>query len=264
MDFTAATSLRILFGCLTLKSDEWPWKTIKHVFYAHQTFVHHFIAIFEFKLDMLSGNVKIWTIFFFTLMTLNFAWTLLLSIVITPENFMMIQWQKQYLKGVTDRHTDGQWHPLSCLVTVKRMIMNDKHCHIYRKAGNQKHFIFFEHTETWIKWPSFCWDHFQMHFVKRNILYFDSYFTEVCPQGLVYYKSSFVQVMPCHLFKAKSLPEPVMTLSTDAHYAPLDLNELMFHNQQNPIIWIWLWSVCIPPLCLCYVLYIVMQILLFQ
>ena len=37
-----------------------------------------------------------------------FAWTSLLSIVITPENFMMIQWQEHSEKGVTGRQTDGQ------------------------------------------------------------------------------------------------------------------------------------------------------------
>ena len=41
-----------------------------------------------------------------------FAWTLLLSLVITPENFMMIPWWEHSQKGVTDgqtdRRTDGQ------------------------------------------------------------------------------------------------------------------------------------------------------------
>ena len=37
------------------------------------------------------------------------AWTLLSSLVITPENFMMIQWWEHSLwNGVTNRHTDGQ------------------------------------------------------------------------------------------------------------------------------------------------------------
>ena len=37
-----------------------------------------------------------------------FAWTLRWSLVITPENFMMIQWWEHSQKGVTDRRTDGQ------------------------------------------------------------------------------------------------------------------------------------------------------------
>ena len=35
-----------------------------------------------------------------------FAWTSLLSLVITPENFMMIRWWEHSEKGVTDRQTD--------------------------------------------------------------------------------------------------------------------------------------------------------------
>ena len=42
----------------------------------------------------------------------SFAWISLLSLVITPENFMMIRWWKHSEKGVTDgptdRQTDGQ------------------------------------------------------------------------------------------------------------------------------------------------------------
>ena len=37
-----------------------------------------------------------------------FAWTLPWSVVITPENFMMIRWWEHSQKGVTDRQTDGQ------------------------------------------------------------------------------------------------------------------------------------------------------------
>ena len=43
-----------------------------------------------------------------------FAWTLLLSLVITPENFMMIQWWEHSQKGVTDRQTDGQTENTIC------------------------------------------------------------------------------------------------------------------------------------------------------
>ena len=37
-----------------------------------------------------------------------FAWTSLLTMVITPEIFMMIRWWEHGEKGVTDRQTDGQ------------------------------------------------------------------------------------------------------------------------------------------------------------
>ena len=44
----------------------------------------------------------------FDLWSWPFAWTLLWSLVITPENFMMIRWWEHSQKGVTDRQTDGQ------------------------------------------------------------------------------------------------------------------------------------------------------------
>ena len=43
---------------VTLKFDGWPSKTIGHLFYASSSFVHHFIAIGEFKLELQSGNAQ--------------------------------------------------------------------------------------------------------------------------------------------------------------------------------------------------------------
>ena len=43
-------------SCVTLKFDGWPWKTIGHLFYATSSFVHHFLAINEFKLELQSGT----------------------------------------------------------------------------------------------------------------------------------------------------------------------------------------------------------------
>ena len=56
-----------------------------------------------------------------------FAWTSLLTMVITPENFMMIRWWEHGEKGVTDGRTDGQTdgqtdglnQSYSCLVAAK-------------------------------------------------------------------------------------------------------------------------------------------------
>ena len=42
----------------TLKFDGWPCKTIGHLFYATSSFVHHFVAIGEFKLELQSGNAQ--------------------------------------------------------------------------------------------------------------------------------------------------------------------------------------------------------------
>ena len=55
-----------------------------------------------------------------------FAWTLPWSLVITPENFMMIRWWEHSQKGVTDRQTDGRtdrkYHSQSCLDADKTSI----------------------------------------------------------------------------------------------------------------------------------------------
>ena len=59
---------------VTLKFDGWPWKTIGHLSFAVSSFVHHFVAIGEFKLELQSGNAQFeskWTIFF-SHMTLQF------------------------------------------------------------------------------------------------------------------------------------------------------------------------------------------------
>ena len=41
---------------VNLKFDGWPWKTIGHLSFAVSSFVQHFIAISEFKLELQSGN----------------------------------------------------------------------------------------------------------------------------------------------------------------------------------------------------------------
>ena len=46
-------------NCVTLKFDEWPWKTTGHLFYATSSFVHCFVAIGEFKLELQSGNAQL-------------------------------------------------------------------------------------------------------------------------------------------------------------------------------------------------------------
>ena len=46
------------FSRVTLKFDVWPWKTIGHLFYTTLSFLHHFVAIGEFKLELQSGNAQ--------------------------------------------------------------------------------------------------------------------------------------------------------------------------------------------------------------
>ena len=47
-----------VFSCVTLQFDVWPWKTIGHLFYAASSFVHHFVAIGELKLELQFGNAQ--------------------------------------------------------------------------------------------------------------------------------------------------------------------------------------------------------------
>ena len=47
-----------LLSCVTLKFNGWHWKTIEHLFYAASSFMHHNIAIGEFKLKLQSGNAQ--------------------------------------------------------------------------------------------------------------------------------------------------------------------------------------------------------------
>ena len=59
---------------VTLRFDGWPWKTIGHLFYVASSFVHHFTAISEFKLELQSGNAQFWSksTIFFSRVTLKF------------------------------------------------------------------------------------------------------------------------------------------------------------------------------------------------
>ena len=43
---------------VTVKFDGWPCNTIGHLFYATSSFVHHFVDIGEFKLQLQSGNAQ--------------------------------------------------------------------------------------------------------------------------------------------------------------------------------------------------------------
>ena len=48
----------IFFSRVTLKFDGWPSKTIGHLFNATSSFVHHFVVIGVFKLELQSGNAQ--------------------------------------------------------------------------------------------------------------------------------------------------------------------------------------------------------------
>ena len=46
------------FSRVTLQFDRWPWKTLRHLFHTTSSFVHHFVAIGEFKPELQSGNAQ--------------------------------------------------------------------------------------------------------------------------------------------------------------------------------------------------------------
>ena len=48
-------------SCVTLKFDRWHRKTIEHLFYVASSFVYHFTAISEFKLELQSGKAQFWS-----------------------------------------------------------------------------------------------------------------------------------------------------------------------------------------------------------
>ena len=50
------SKLVIFLSHVTSKFDRWPWKTTGHLSYTTSSFVHHFIAKCEFKLELWSGN----------------------------------------------------------------------------------------------------------------------------------------------------------------------------------------------------------------
>ena len=47
------------YSCVTLKFDGWSWKAIGHLSQASSSYMHHFITICEFKLELQSGNGQV-------------------------------------------------------------------------------------------------------------------------------------------------------------------------------------------------------------
>ena len=78
---------------VTLKFDGWPWKTIGHLSFAVSSFLQHFIAIGEFKLELQSGNAQFGSnsTIFFSHMTLKFDrwhWKTIGHLFYTISSFM--------------------------------------------------------------------------------------------------------------------------------------------------------------------------------
>ena len=92
-----------------------------------------------------------------------FAWTLRWSLVITPENFMMIRWWEHSQKGVTDRRTDGQtdgkYHLKSCLVAAKNnrapLLCYFKHCAAFHSHWWFQTGVTVRKRPIWVKFDDF-------------------------------------------------------------------------------------------------------------
>ena len=96
----------------------WPWNLMDDLEKQKSTF-SMLSASFHCHMSIRNG-VMVWKCpnwgkIFLTSVTLTldlwprpFAWTSLLSMVITPENLMMIPWWEHSEKGLTDRRTDRQ------------------------------------------------------------------------------------------------------------------------------------------------------------
>ena len=100
---------------LTIWCSVWHWnltddpeKTTRQHFYTDSSFEQHFVAISVFKLELQYGNAEITSVTLtFNLWPWAFAWTPLLSMVITPENCMIL-WKERCEKGAMNGQTDGQ------------------------------------------------------------------------------------------------------------------------------------------------------------
>ena len=107
-----------------------------------------------------------------------FAWTSLLSLVITPENFMMIGWWEHSQKGVTDRRTDWTIHRAAWSQLKTCNNSTDKLTLRYRIKGIINLLATYC-IEPQLKWPTLCWLSFQFFF-QWDTLNVDQNFNEVC------------------------------------------------------------------------------------
>ena len=98
------------FSRVTLKFDRWPWKTIGHLSLATSSFFIISSSYVNSNWSYSPETAKLgYDLCDLDLWPWPFAWTSLLSLVITPENFVMIQWQEDSEKvWQTDRRTDGR------------------------------------------------------------------------------------------------------------------------------------------------------------
>ena len=103
---------------MTLKNNRAPLRrNIKlYALFHHHMWIQTWVTVRK-RLSWVVTSVTLT----FALWLWPFAWTLVWSLVITPEDFMMIQWWEHSQKGVTDRQTDRQTENTICRVAWSQL-----------------------------------------------------------------------------------------------------------------------------------------------
>ena len=112
---------------MTLKSNRAPLLSIIKLYasFHHHTWIQTGVTVRK-RLSWVVTSVTLT----FDLWPWPFAWTSLLSLVITPENSMMIRWWEHSQKGVTDGQTDRQTENTICRAAWSQL-KTIKWCWIY-------------------------------------------------------------------------------------------------------------------------------------
>ena len=81
-----------------------------------------------------------------------------------------------------------------------------------------------------IKWPIFCTQYFQKHYLDRNSTYFDWNISDIYLKGVLYNKSSMVEAIVWRRTGDKPLSEPTRTTRTPAFWGyPQPINDYPYH-----------------------------------
>ena len=120
---------------LTLKNNRAPLlSNIKlYASFHHQMWIQTGVTVRKrLSWDMTSVTLT------FDLWPWPFAWTSLLSLVITPDNFVMTWWWEHSQKGVTDRRTihRAAWSQLKMVIRVNECIISFLTCYFMSWTHN--------------------------------------------------------------------------------------------------------------------------------
>ena len=109
---TQLGSKSTIISLVTLKFDGWPWKNNRAPLLCYFKLCASFRSHWWIQTWVTVRKRLSWVLtsvtLTFDLWSRPFVWTSLLSLVIIPENFMMIRWWEHNQKGVRDGHTDRQ------------------------------------------------------------------------------------------------------------------------------------------------------------